>query len=166
MSRSPLPLSGRHLHGSGQKMDGATSPSARSGTQQNGRQGVMPKRLAGEWTAFAAGFCSRVPAVRTRSTTARDDRTTGQAKERHAWRSQAAELRRVLLIGRQKTGENPQRSKGCPSAFGAAPPHLPRSQSLACADVAPPRCPSLTPPPPFHLGFRPPYAEKRYSRFA
>lgn len=86
LSRSPLPLSGRRWHGSGQKKGKTTWTSPRSRTQQNGRQGFTPKRLAGEWEVFQEGFCSRVPAVCTTSTTPRDNRTAGQARERHVWR--------------------------------------------------------------------------------
>lgn len=50
--------------------------------------------------------------------------------------------------GRKAGGASPASVKDALSAFGAVPPHLPRSQSLACADVAPPRRPSLTPLPP------------------
>ena len=48
----------------------------------------------------------------------------------------------------RKQGVNPPLHQGYPPAFGGAPSHLPRSQSLACADGSHPRRPSLTPLPP------------------
>ena len=64
-------------------------------------------------------------------------------------------------------GEVPRRVKDSLRHSVQPLPDLPRSQSLACADTgAPPYRMSLTPLPPEHLGFRPPSAKKRCSRFA
>jgi hypothetical protein len=65
----------------------------------------------------------------------------------------------------QIQGVHPPRRQGYPPAVGAAPPHLPRSQSLACADMAPPHRPSLTPLPPFHFGLSPPFRRKTLFAF-
>ena len=48
---------------------------------------------------------------------------------------------------------------GSPLASALPKPRL-------CSQGSPPHLPSLTALPPDHLGFRPPSAEKRYSRFA